>query len=180
MIFAPLPLEGAFEIALERRADTRGFFARIYCDDEFAGAGLNTHWVQMNLSLTAEAGTLRGMHFQRPPAGEVKLVRAAKGRAHDVIVDLRAGSATYGRHAVVVLDAETRNAVYIPEGFAHGFQALLPETELIYAHSRTYAPGHEGGIHPLDPGLAIDWPLPPRHLSARDDALPALKELAPL
>lgn len=180
MIIAPLPLAGAFTIALERREDARGFFARAYCDTEFAGAGLNTTWVQMNLSYTRAAGTLRGLHFQRAPASEVKLVRAVSGRAHDVIVDLRAGSASFGRHCVVILDANERNAVYIPEGFAHGFQALLPETELLYAHSRAHAPGYEGGVSPFDPDLGIDWPLAPINVSERDAALPDLKEVAPL
>ena len=180
MNFAPLPLEGAYEITLERREDARGFFARTFCMDEFAAHGLVTVWAQMNLSLSKRAGTLRGLHFQRPPAGEVKLVRCVRGRALDVIVDLRAGSAGFGRSCSVLLDAETRNAVYIPEGFAHGFQTLADDTELHYAHSVAYAPGHEGGVNPFDPDLAIAWPLPPRDVSDRDRALPPLTECDPL
>ena len=180
MIFAPLAIAGACEITLERREDARGFFARSYCDKDFAAQGLNTCWVQMNLSMNLTAGTLRGMHFQRGPAAEEKLVRCLRGRAHDVIVDLRAGSPSFGRHAVVVLDSAALNAVYIPKGVAHGFQALAPETLLQYHHSTAYAPGHEGGVNPLDPELAIDWPLPPVQLSDRDRALPVLKEISPL
>ena len=180
MIFAPLSISGAFEITLERREDARGFFARTYCDDEFAAQGLNTAWVQMNVSMNLVPGTLRGLHFQNEPAAEEKLVRCLRGRAHDVIVDLRAGSPTFGLHAAVELDSASLNAVYIPKGVAHGFQALDPETLLQYHHSTAYAPGHEGGVNPLDPELGIDWPLPPVHLSDRDRELPVLKEISPL
>lgn len=180
MIFTPLDLPGAWEIGLERRGDDRGFFARIFCTEEFAAHGLNTTWAQMNISVSREVGTLRGMHFQRPPAAEVKLVRCLHGRAHDVIVDLRAGSDTYGQHLNVVLDAGERNAVYVPAGFAHGFQTLLPDTELQYFHSVPYAPDHEGGVNALDPDLRIDWPLEPVNRSERDLSLPGLAACAPL
>jgi dTDP-4-dehydrorhamnose 3,5-epimerase len=180
MIFAPLPLSGAFEIGLERRGDARGFFARFFCAEEFAAHGLNTGWVQMNLSFSTAAGTLRGMHFQRAPAAEVKLVRCLRGRAQDVIVDMRAGSDSFGHHCAVTLDADARNAIYIPTGFAHGFQTLTDETELQYFHSAAYAPDCEGGVNPLDPALAIDWPLPPVEVSDRDRALPLLADCPPL
>ncbi|WP_224815688.1 dTDP-4-dehydrorhamnose 3,5-epimerase family protein [Hasllibacter sp. MH4015] len=180
MNVTPLPLSGAFEITLERREDARGYFARTYCDDEFRKAGLNSSWPQMNVSMNLAQGTLRGMHFQRAPQAEVKLVRCLRGRAWDVIVDLRAGSASFGQTTALMLDAEALNAVYIPEGFAHGFQAVLPETLLQYMHSETYAPGHEGGISPFDAALSIDWPLPPARMSPRDEALPALAEITPL
>lgn len=180
MIFDPLPLDGAYEINLERREDARGFFARIFCEQEFAAQGLNTAWVQMNVSMSRQAGTLRGMHFQRPPAAEVKLIRCLRGLALDVIVDCRAGSDSYGQFCSVTLDPERRNAIYVPEGFAHGFQTLAPDTELQYFHSAAYAPAQEGGINPFDPDLNIDWPLPPVNLSDRDRALPALKECDPL
>lgn len=180
MIFRALPLSGAYEITLEKRADSRGFFARYYCDDEFAAHGLNTTWVQMNLSSSDAKGTLRGLHFQREPAAEVKLVRCVQGRMWDVIVDLRRGSATFGRHCAVTLEANAANAIYIPKGFAHGFQTLVVDCRLQYAHSTPYAPGVEGGINPLDPDLAIDWPLPPANMSDRDRALTALKDCEPL
>ncbi len=179
MIFTPLPLPGAWEIGLEPRSDARGLFARIFCEREFAANGLVTHWVQMNVSLSRERGTLRGMHFQRAPAAEVKLVRCLRGRAFDVIVDLRPGSANFGRHCAVTLDPDRRNAVYVPEGFAHGFQTLEPDTELQYFHSAAYAPEHEGGVNALDPALGIDWPLPPVNLSGRDRALPPLNRTDP-
>ncbi|MBO9449470.1 dTDP-4-dehydrorhamnose 3,5-epimerase [Tropicibacter sp. R16_0] len=180
MKFEPLPLKGAYEIHLERREDERGFFARMYCDDEFAAQGLNTNWVQMNVSLSREVGTLRGMHFQREPAAEVKLVRCLRGQAFDVIVDLRAGSDTYGQHCHVLLDQDALNAIYVPKGFAHGFQTLSDDTELQYCHSTAYAPGHEGGVNPLDPDLGIAWPRPVTVLSDRDQNLPPLAECTAL
>lgn len=180
MIFKPLSLDGAYEVLLEPRGDARGFFSRIYCDDEFAAVGLNTRWVQMNISLTRGAGSLRGLHFQRGDAAEVKLVRCLKGRVHDVIVDLREGSGNFGQHVAVVLDAETRNAIYIPKGFAHGFQTLEDEAELQYFHSVAYSPAHEGGVNLMDPDLAIDWPLPAAQLSPRDQKLPPLSDVDPL
>ncbi|WP_370402004.1 dTDP-4-dehydrorhamnose 3,5-epimerase [Sulfitobacter sp. JB4-11] len=180
MIFDPLPLEGAYEVLLEPRGDARGFFARFYCDDEFTRHGLNTHWPQMNISVTRTLGTLRGLHFQRGAAAEVKLVRCLQGRAYDVIVDLRQGSDTFGQHVTVELDAERRNSVYIPQGFAHGFQALEDEVELQYLHSHPYAADHEGGVNVMDPDLAIHWPLPPATLSERDKNLPPLSVVTPL
>lgn len=180
MIFTPLPLAGAFEVLLQPREDARGFFSRFYCDEEFSNHGLNTDWVQMNLSLTRGLGSLRGLHFQRGAAAEVKLVRCLRGRVHDVIVDLREGSTSYGRHVGVELDAEQRNAIYIPEGFAHGFQTLEDEVELQYFHSTPYSPVHEGGVNLMDNDLAIDWPLPLAQMSDRDIDLPRLTEVLPL
>lgn len=180
MKFTPLALSGAYQVEIEPHLDARGLFARIYCDEAFAAAGLNTRWRQMNLSVNTKTGTLRGLHFQRPPADEIKLVRCLRGAALDVIVDLRAGSATFGQHLTLELNAEARHAIYIPTGFAHGFQTLQPETEMQYSHSNIYAPGHEGGVNPFDPALAIDWPLPPAELSDRDRNLPVLKDIDPL
>ena len=160
--------------------DERGFFSRFYCEDEFTQHGLNTTWTQMNLSFTHEIGSLRGLHFQRGIAAEVKLVRCLRGRVYDVIVDLREGSNSFGRHVAVELAAERRNSIYIPKGFAHGFQTLEDEVELQYFHSERYAPGHEGGINVMDRDLAINWPLPPAQLSARDQNLPNLNEVTPL
>lgn len=180
MIFRDLAIPGALEVLPETRGDARGSFERIFCGTEFAARGLATAWVQMNLSVTRGAGTLRGMHFQRPPHAEVKLIRAIRGRVHDVIVDLRAGSPTFGRHVDVVLDADLRNAVYVPEGFAHGFQSLTDEAEIIYAHSAPYAPDAEGGVQALDPALGIEWPRPVTQRSPRDERLPGLGEIQPL
>ncbi|MCV2893864.1 dTDP-4-dehydrorhamnose 3,5-epimerase [Lentibacter sp. XHP0401] len=180
MIFRPLSLNGTFEVLLEPKGDQRGFFSRFYCDDEFAMQGLNTDWAQMNLSLTRGVGSLRGLHFQRGDAAEVKLVRCLRGRAYDVIVDLRKGSKSYGKHASIILDAESRNSIYIPKGFAHGFQALEDEVELQYFHSRPYSPNQEGGVNLMDGDLAINWPLPVAQLSQRDRTLPALTEVTPL
>ena len=174
MKFRELPLSGAYEITLEKHTDDRGHFARIYCTQEFAAHGLNTEWVQMNLSFNARAGTLRGLHFQRDPMAEVKLVRAVRGRVLDVIVDMRNGSQTFGKHIEINLDADQGNAIYIPKGFAHGFQTLSDSSELLYAHSTPYRPGHEGGINALS--LGINWPLPPRNMSPRDRALAPLSE----
>lgn len=180
MIFRDLPLSGACEITPEMREDARGYFARIYCDEEFGAHGLNTEWVQINLSHNTAKGTLRGLHFQREPAAEVKLVRCIHGRVCDVIVDLRDDSDSYGQHCAVTLDAGTGNAIYVPKGFAHGFQTLDMECQLQYCHSSAYKPGHEGGINPLDPDLGIDWPLCPTNMSERDRALGPFKECAPL
>ncbi|MBX9615695.1 MAG: dTDP-4-dehydrorhamnose 3,5-epimerase family protein [Caulobacteraceae bacterium] len=174
MIFTPLPLVGAFRIDLDRREDSRGFFARMVCETEFAAHGLNTRWVQMNTSLTGEAGSVRGLHFQRPPMAEVKLVKCVAGAILDVIVDLRAGSGTFGHWHGVELSAENRTMIYVPEGFAHGFQTLTSDCELIYLHSCAYSASHEGGLRHDDPALAIGWPLPVSGLSPRDAAHPLL------
>lgn len=176
MNLTPLAIPGAYAITLTKRGDARGHFARTFCTEIFAQHGLATAWAQMNLSRTAATGAVRGMHFQRGEHAEAKLIRCTNGRAFDVLVDLRANSETYGTWAAVTLDADTQNAVYIPEGCAHGFQTLAPDTELHYCHSRAYAPTAEGGISPTDPDLAIDWPLPIALLSERDIALPALKD----
>lgn len=180
MIFNSLSIEGTFEVLLEPRTDERGFFSRFFCVEEFSKHGLNTSWVQMNLSLTHAIGSLRGLHFQRGVAAEVKLVRCLRGRVYDVIVDLREGSKSYGQHVSVVLDSDRRNSIYIPKGFAHGFQTTDADVELQYFHSEPYSPGHEGGINVMDPELAINWPLPTSLLSARDQNLPRLAEVSPL
>lgn len=180
MKFHPLSIEGAFRIELERRGDARGFFARMVCAEEFAAQGLATRWVQMNTSFSREKGTLRGLHFQRPPRAEAKLVRCLRGAILDVIVDLRSGSPSYGQHETLRLDDDNRAMVYIPPGFAHGFQTLEPDTELLYLHSEVYSPDHEGGVHHADRDLGIAWPLPPVALSDRDKALPPLERLEPI
>ncbi|QYX55687.1 dTDP-4-dehydrorhamnose 3,5-epimerase [Roseovarius sp. SCSIO 43702] len=180
MRFTPLSLAGAYRVELEKRGDDRGFFARMFCENEFAQHGLATRWVQVNSSYSAAKGTLRGLHFQRPPSAEAKLVRCLRGAIFDVIVDLRAGSATYGRHETLHLDDEKRAMVYIPPGFAHGFQTLTDDVELLYFHSAAYDPRHEGGLHHADGRLAIAWPLPPEQLSERDQGFPFLTDLEPI
>jgi dTDP-4-dehydrorhamnose 3,5-epimerase len=180
MIFTPLPLAGAFRIDLDRREDPRGFFARLFCAQEFADHGLVTTWLQCNTSFSRAEGTLRGLHFQRPPMAEAKMVRCLKGAIFDVMVDLRAGSATFGQWTALELTEENRSMAYIPEGFAHGFQTLSPETELLYFHSQVYSPAHEGGLRHDDPRLAIPWPRPVADLSPRDAAHPGLDTLEPI
>ena len=180
MKFTPLAIQGIMEITLDRLGDDRGFFARTFCMEEFAKAGLQTVWTQMNTSFTATAGTLRGMHFQRAPMTDAKLIRATQGDVYDVAVDLRAHSPTFGQTCAVTLSATSGNAVYIPQGCAHGFQTLTADVVLHYCHSENYAPDHEGGVNARDPALGIDWPLPVGEMSARDRALPALTEVTPL
>jgi dTDP-4-dehydrorhamnose 3,5-epimerase len=166
MTFAGTPIAGAFAVHHELHSDPRGRFKRQYCEREFAAAGLNTHWVQVNHSVTLGRGSIRGMHFQRPPAAETKLVSCPVGRAFDVAVDLRRGSDTFLKWAAVEIDETV--SFYIPEGCAHGFQALTDEVHLIYQHSAFYAPQLEGGVRFDDPAIAIEWPLPIGTVSDRD------------
>nr|VFK14421.1 MAG: dTDP-4-dehydrorhamnose 3,5-epimerase [Candidatus Kentron sp. LFY] len=180
MIFTSLPLAGAFRIDLERLQDDRGFFARSFCAEEFRGHNLETHWQQMNISFNERKGTLRGLHFQRPPAAEVKVVRCVHGAIWDVIVDLRAGSEDYGRWCGIELTSENRSMVYVPEGFAHGFQTLRSKTEVQYLVSVAYSPEHEGGLDFSDPDLSIAWPLPVTNISDKDRMQPLLKQIEPL
>ena len=180
MNFTELPLKGAFRIDLERRADERGFFARVFCVDEFLNTGLATNWIQMNTSLSHKTGTIRGLHFQRPPAAEAKLVRCLAGAMLDVLVDLRQGSATFGHWTAVELTPDNRSMAYVPEGVAHGFQTLKPDTEVLYWHSRRYSQQDEGGVRFDDPAIGINWPLPPSDVSIRDLGLPHLSDLEPI
>tara|TARA_R100000365_G_C2746564_1_gene75881 strand:+ start:97 stop:645 length:549 start_codon:yes stop_codon:yes gene_type:complete len=177
MIFTPLDLAGAYAIDLERRGDNRGFFARLFAAEEFEKHGLRTSFPHMNTSLSRQVGTVRGLHFQRPPKAETKVIRCLKGAILDVIVDLRAGSHTFGCATSLHLDDDNRTMIYIPEGFAHGFQTLAPDTELLYLHSEVYSPEHEGGIRYDDPELGIDWPSPAENLSSRDQNFPRLRDI---
>jgi len=170
MEFLATNIVGAFVVKHDVRADARGRFKRQYCEREFADAGLNTRWVQVNHSMTSGAGSVRGMHFQRPPSAEMKLVSCPLGRAFDVAVDLRKGSPTFLQWAAVEIDDAT--SFYIPEGCAHGFQALTDEVHLIYQHSASYDPQAEGGARFDDPVLGIDWPLPIGTTSDRDRSFP--------
>ncbi|MFL6742222.1 MAG: dTDP-4-dehydrorhamnose 3,5-epimerase family protein [Sphingomicrobium sp.] len=174
MEIVPTSIAGAFEIQHDVRTDSRGRFRRQYCEREFAAAGLITHWVQVNHSVTLGHGAVRGMHFQRPPHAEAKLVSCPVGRAFDVVVDLRAGSGTFLRWASVEIDEAT--SFYIPDGCAHGFQALTDEVHLIYQHSAYYAPAAEDGVRFDDPVLAIAWPLPVGQIADRDRSFAAIDE----
>lgn len=180
MKFVPLPLEGARRVELEPRGDSRGFFARLFCADEFAAHGLETRWVQCNTSLSAAAGTIRGLHFQRPPMAEVKLVRCLRGAIWDVIVDLRQGSPTFGRWHGERLDDQNRSMIYVPQGFAHGFQTLTDGVEMLYFHAEAYSSAHEGGLRWNDPTVGIKWPLELTEQSARDAEFPGLDDLEPI
>ena len=175
MIFHPLPLPGAYRIEPEPRTDERGFFARIWCADEFANHGLQANFVQSSISFNKHRGTLRGLHYQEPPHAETKLVRCIRGAVFDVIVDLRSHSPAYKQWAACELTADNRCALYIPEGIAHGFQTLTDDAELSYEISPSYELTAARGIHWNDPDLAIAWPLsPPSIISERDNQLPHL------
>ena len=178
MRFAELPLAGAFVIAPERHRDARGWFARTFCRDEFAAHGLDGDFVQCSVSFNARRGTLRGMHFQRPPHAETKLVRCTRGAVFDVAVDIRRNSPTFGRWFAVELTADNRRAFYIPAGFAHGFQTLADDSELFYQMSTFYEPNSARGIRWDDDDIAIAWPLAATMLSDRDRNFPLLRELA--
>ena len=173
MIFTETELRGAWIVDLERREDDRGFFARTFDAKEFAAHGLEPAVPQCNLSYNHQAGTLRGMHYQLPPAAETKLVRCTAGAIHDVIVDLRPGSPTFGRHVGVELTASNRRALYVPAMFAHGYQALTDGAEVVYQVGEFYTPGAERGLRHDDPTLGIDWPQPVTVLSEKDASWPA-------
>jgi dTDP-4-dehydrorhamnose 3,5-epimerase len=170
VIFTETELAGAFAVDLERREDDRGFFARAWCANEFTDHGLNPRLVQANLSFNDRKGTLRGMHFQREPAAEAKLIRCTRGSIFDVIVDLRPESPTFKRWVGVDLTAENRTALYVPEGFAHGYQTLKPDTETFYLVSEYYTPEAEGGVRWDDPAFGIEWPDPANAFLSEKDA----------
>ena len=172
MQFHETPLAGAYLIDLERRGDERGFFARAFCAKEFAAHGLATHFVQVNNSLSATKGTLRGMHYQLAPKAETKLVRCIRGALFDVILDLRRGSPTFGRSFGAELTADNRRMMYVPRGFAHGFVTLVDDTEVLYFVDAFYAPERERGVRWNDPRFGIGWPIPPAVLSEKDQKLP--------
>lgn len=168
MIFKPLFLEGSYEVQLERLADDRGWFARSYCREEFVRNGLCADWAQMNQSYTVMKGTIRGLHYQVPPFSEIKLVRCLRGRVFDVIVDIRSGSPGFLKWCGLELSAEKMNALYVPQGFAHGFQTLTDDVEMLYCHSSAYVAGSEAGLRYNDVSINIQWPLPVSKVSSRD------------
>jgi dTDP-4-dehydrorhamnose 3,5-epimerase len=165
-------LAGARLVELEPIEDERGFFARSFCRREFEQAGLEPCIVQCNVSFNRRRGTLRGMHFQRAPHAEAKLVRCTRGAVYDVIVDLRPDSPAFRRWLGVELSAENRRALYVPRGFGHGFQSLQDDCEVLYQMSDFYAPQAAGGVRWNDPAFAIRWPIEPPIVSARDAAYP--------
>lgn len=179
MKFSKTSLNDAMLIELEKRGDDRGYFARTFCAQEFGAAGLETVFVQANQSHNATKGTLRGMHYQLPPHGEVKLVRCVRGAIHDVIVDLRAGSPSWGKWEGFDLDAREGRMLYVPAGFAHGFQTLEDDTDVAYQVSYPYTPGAEAGLRWDDPTLGIDWPLPVGAISDKDAAWPPVEGAVP-
>ena len=172
MIFIETELQGAFIIEPEKIADERGFFARTWCQKEFARRGLTSQFIQGNISSNTEKGTLRGMHYQVHPHEEVKLVRCTQGAIYDVIIDLRPGSPTFKKWMAVELTAENHCALYIPEEFAHGFQTLVDNTELFYQMSGSYHPDCGRGIRWNDPAFRIEWPSDERIISAWDQEFP--------
>ncbi len=168
MIFEPLRLAGAVLIGPQRSTDSRGYFARTFCQREFEEAGLASQFVQMSLSHNEVAGTLRGMHFQYPPSSETKVVRCVKGALHDVVVDLRPESPTFLHHVGVDLSASNGLSLYIPPRFGHGFITLEDHTDVLYMMDEFHSPGREGALPFNDPDLAIEWPLPIAVISDRD------------
>ncbi len=178
MKFTPAAvLSGVWIIDLEPREDERGFLARTFCEEEFAAHGLVTRWPQCNLTLTRHRGTVRGMHFQAEPQPEIKLIRCAAGAIHDVLVDVRPGSKTFGRWEAFELSARNRRQLYVPGGFAHGFQCLAEDCEVFYQMSAAYVPALARGLRHDDPSVDIQWPLPVVQVSERDRLLPLLSEL---
>jgi dTDP-4-dehydrorhamnose 3,5-epimerase len=176
MIFTPTSLAGSYIIDLEPKSDERGWFARYYCKNEFQKIGHTKEWVQINHSVSNKKGSIRGMHFQAHPYKEIKMLRCIAGSVYDVIIDLRKDSGTFLKWMGVELSASNKKMLYIPEGFAHGFQCLEDNCELIYHHSEFYKPGAEAGIRYNDPLVNIQWPLPLTVISPRDDQHPYLDE----
>ena len=178
MIFRALPLPGAYLIEPERHEDARGFFARIFCIEEFAARGLATRFVQTSIATNTRAGTLRGMHYQLAPKAEVKLVRCTRGKVYDVIVDLRPGSPTYAQWTAVELSARSAATLYVPEGLAHGYQTVEDDSELVYDISEFHDPALARGVRWDDPALAIRWPAASaRVMSDRDRSWPDLERV---
>jgi len=172
LIFRPTTIPGAFVIEIERLEDERGFFARTWCRDEFRAHGIEVDMVQASVSYNRKAGTLRGLHFSLPPSKEGKLVRCARGRIHDVLLDLRPESPSYRRHFSVTLDAPGHTAVYIPHGLAHGFQTLVDDCEVIYMMTDIYRAESSAGVRFDDPAFGIEWPLEVTCIAERDRSYP--------
>lgn len=179
MLFTETKLKGAFVIDLDRKTDTRGFFARAFCQKEFEAHGLKSAIVQVNVAHNIKKGTIRGMHFQFPPAAETKLVRCTRGGILDIIVDLRPESPTYLQHVSVELNEDNQRALFVPERFAHGYQALSDNTDTMYCVGEFYTPTAEGGLMYNEPCLGLSWPLPASVVSEKDQKFPPLKTMEP-
>jgi dTDP-4-dehydrorhamnose 3,5-epimerase len=177
VIFQETKLSGAFIIDLDRRKDERGFFARTFCQHEFGEHGLKPLIAQANVASNLRRGTLRGMHFQYPPAAETKLVRCTRGAVLDIIVDLRPESPTYLQHIAVELNEDNMRALYVPERFAHGYQTLCDNTDTSYQVGEFYTPSAEGGLMYNDPDLGLEWPLPVSVISQKDQNFLPLREI---
>lgn len=173
---AELPLDGLKRLERQRIGDNRGFLSRLFCMEELYSAGWIKPIVQINHTCTASRGTVRGMHFQNQPGSEMKIVICIKGEVYDVAVDLRSGSETFLNWHGEILSADNCRALLIPEGFAHGFQTLTHDVELIYLHSAAYDPVTESGVNPFDPSLSIGWPLAVELISDRDKNLPLIDD----
>lgn len=176
MIFKETKLKGAYILELEKHGDERGFFARAWCQKEFEEHGLPTEMVQGNISRSRHAGTLRGMHYQRAPYGEDKLIQCTKGAIYDVIVDMRSDSPTYLDWLGVELTAENYKMLFVPKGFAHGYLTLEDGSEAFYLVSQFYAPGYEEGVRYDDPAIGIEWPREVEIVSEKDQSWPYLEE----
>ena len=179
MLFTETKLRGAWIIDLERREDERGFFARAFCQREFEVHGLKPIIAQANVAFNKHKGTLRGMHFQFPPAPETKLVRCTRGAILDIIVDLRPECPTYLQHVEVELNEQNNRAIYVPERFAHGYQCLADNTETSYQVGEFYTPDAEGGLVYNDPKLGLKWPLPVSVISDKDQKFELLAKIEP-
>lgn len=172
--FSATPLPGLVTVRRQRLGDARGSLTRLFCADELRSAGWPGPVAQVNLTQTLQRGTVRGLHFQQPPHAEAKLVSCLHGEVWDVAVDLRRGSPTFLQWHALRLSPANGVALLIPQGFAHGLQALTDNVEMLYCHSAAHDPAAEAGLHPLDPRLGVAWPLPPIGLSARDGSHPAI------
>ena len=168
MKFINTPLQGLFEIQTDASSDTRGKFTRLFCEQDFGHARPHLHFTQINLSDTRQKGTIRGMHFQAPPVAEAKLIRCLRGHVFDVAVDVRHGSRTFLQWHAIELSEQNERAIFIPEGFAHGFQTLCNDAQLLYMHTAPWSKQHEYGLRQDDPRLAIRWPLPATAVSEKD------------
>lgn len=176
MQFMETPVEGVWVIELDKLGDDRGFFARAFCCNEFEERGLVTGFVQINNSLTGPKGTLRGMHYQLPPAAETKMVRCIRGGLYDAVLDLREGSPTFGKSYGVELTGENRRMMYVPKGCAHGFLTLTDDVEAFYLVDEFYSPEHERGVRWDDPAFNIEWPIEPALISDKDRGHPDFEQ----
>jgi dTDP-4-dehydrorhamnose 3,5-epimerase len=177
MRFKELEIPGAYVVSLEEKTDGRGFFARTFCAREFASQGLQTNFVQCNVSYNYTKGTLRGMHYQTVPAGEAKLIRCINGAVHYVLIDMRPGSPTYLLHTELELKAAERLQLYVPEMLAIGYQTLTDDSEVIYQLGEFYTPEYECGLRHDDPAFGIEWPLPVTEISRKDASWPLFESI---